>query len=287
MVHILLKPGLENFEHDFGVDHNKLWKILKEMGIPDHHTCLLRNMYTGQATVRTGQGTTDWFLIGKGVCQGCIFSPCLFNLYAEYIMWNAGLDDARAGIKIAGRNSNNLRYTDDTTIMAEWRGTKELLDESERGEWKIWLKTQHSKNEDHGIQSDHSMANGWRKKMDKVTDFIFLVSKITVDGNCSHEIKRRLLLGRKAMTNLESILKRRAITFPTMVCLVRAMVFPVVVYGCESWTIKKAERWRTWCFWTVVLEKTLESPLDCKEIQPVHPKGDQSWVFIGRTDAEA
>ena len=86
------------------------------------------------------------------------------------------------------------------------------------------------------------MANGWRKKMDKVTDFIFLVSKITVDGNCSHEIKRRLLLGRKAMTNLESILKRRAITFPTMVCLVRAMVFPVVVYGCESWTIKKAER---------------------------------------------
>ena len=85
------------------------------------------------------------------------------------------------------------------------------------------------------------MANGWRKKMDKVTDFIFLVSKITVDGNCSHEIKRRLLLGRKAMTNLESILKRRAITFPTMVCLVRAMVFPVVVYGCESWTIKKAE----------------------------------------------
>ena len=102
------------------VDHNKLWKILKEMGIPDHLTCLLRNLYAGQeATVRTGHGTTDWFQIGKGVCQGCILSSCLFNLYAEYVMRNAGLDDAQAGIKIAGRNINNLRYADDTTLMAE------------------------------------------------------------------------------------------------------------------------------------------------------------------------
>ena len=102
------------------VDHNKLWKILKEMGIPDHLTCLLRNLYAGQeATVRTGRGTTDWFQIGKGVCQGCILSPCLFNLYAEYIMRNAGLEEAQAGIKIARRNSNNLRYTDDSTIIAE------------------------------------------------------------------------------------------------------------------------------------------------------------------------
>ena len=97
------------------VDHNKLWKILREMGIPDHLTCLLRNLYAGQeATVRTGHETTDWFQIGKGVRQGCILSPCLFNLYAEYIMWNAGLDEAQAGIKIAGRNINNLRYTDNT-----------------------------------------------------------------------------------------------------------------------------------------------------------------------------
>ena len=96
------------------------WKILKEMGIPDHLTCLLRNLYTGQeATVRTGHGTTDWFQIGKGVCQGCILSPCLFNFYAEYIMRNAGLEEAQAGIKIAGRNINNLRYADDTTLMAE------------------------------------------------------------------------------------------------------------------------------------------------------------------------
>ena len=102
------------------VDHNKLWKILKEMGIPDHLTCHLRNMYANQeATVRTGQGTTDWFQIGKGVCQGCILSPCLFNLYAEYIMRNTGLDEAQAEIKIAGRNINKLRYADDTTLMSE------------------------------------------------------------------------------------------------------------------------------------------------------------------------
>ena len=102
------------------VDHNKLWKILKEMGIPDHQTCLLRNLHTGQeATVRTGHGTTDWFQIAKGVCQGCILSPCLFNLYAEYIMRNAGLEEAQAGIKIARRNISNLRYAGGTTLMLE------------------------------------------------------------------------------------------------------------------------------------------------------------------------
>ena len=102
------------------MDHNKLWKILKEMGITDHLTCLLRNLYAGQeATVRTGHGTTDWFQIGKGVCQGCILSPCLFNFYAEYIMRNVGLEEEQAAIKIAGRNINNLRYADDTTLMEE------------------------------------------------------------------------------------------------------------------------------------------------------------------------
>ena len=110
-----------DYAKDFDcVDQNKLWKILKEMGIPDHLTCLLRNLYTGQeATVKTGHGITDWFQIGKGVSQGCILSPCLFNLYAEYIMRNPGLNEAQAGIKIAGRNISNLRYTDDTTLMAE------------------------------------------------------------------------------------------------------------------------------------------------------------------------
>ena len=120
--------------------------------------------------------------------------------------------------------------------------------------------------------------------METVADFIFWGSKITADGDCSHEIKRCLLLGRKVMTNLDSIFKRRDITLPTKVRLVKAMIFPVVMYGCESWSIKKAEHKKNWCFWTVVLEKTLKSPLDCQEIQPVNPKRDQSWVFIGRTD---
>ena len=118
-----------------------------------------------------------------------------------------------------------------------------------------------------------------------MSDSIFWGSKITADGDFSHEIKRHLLLERKVMINLESILKCRDITLPTNVHLVKAMVLPVVMYGCESWTIKRAPK--SWCFWIVVLEKTLESPLDCKEIQPVHSKGNQSWVFIGRTEAEA
>ena len=121
--------------------------------------------------------------------------------------------------------------------------------------------------------------------MEIVTDFILGGSKITADGDCSHEIKRHLLLGRKVMTNLDSILKSRDITLPTKVSVVKAMVFPVVMYECESWTLKRMLK--NWCFWTVVLEKTLESPLDSKEIQPVHSKGNQSWIFIGRTDAEA
>ena len=129
------------------VDHRKLQKILKEMGIPDHLTCLLRNLYASQeATVRTGHGTTDWFQIGKGVCQGCISSPCLFNLNAQYIMWNARLDEAQAGIRIAERNINNLRYADDSILKEESEEELESLDEDERGEWKSWLKTQHSEN---------------------------------------------------------------------------------------------------------------------------------------------
>ena len=123
--------------------------------------------------------------------------------------------------------------------------------------------------------------------MERVTDFIVLGSKITADGDCSHEIKRCLLLGRKAVTNLDSGLKSRDITLQTKVCLVKVMVFPVVMYGCETWTIKKSWAPKNWCFWTVVLEKTLKSTLDGKVIKTVNPKGNQSWIFIGRTDAEA
>ena len=124
------------------VDHNKLWKILKEMGIPDHLTCLLRNLYAGQeATVRTGHGTTDWFHIGKGVHQGCILLPCLFNLYAEYIMRNTGLDETQVGIKISGGNINNLRYADDTTLMAESEEEiKSLLMKVKEESEKVGLK---------------------------------------------------------------------------------------------------------------------------------------------------
>ena len=136
------------------VDHSELWKILKEMGIPDHLTCLLRNLYAGQeATVRTGHGTTDWFQIGKGVHQSCILSPCLFNSYAEYIMRDAGLEEAQAGIKIARRNINNLRYADDTTLMAESEGElKSLLMKVKEESAKVGLKL--------NIQKMKIMASG-------------------------------------------------------------------------------------------------------------------------------
>uniref|UniRef100_A0A8B9WJG5 Reverse transcriptase domain-containing protein n=1 Tax=Bos mutus grunniens TaxID=30521 RepID=A0A8B9WJG5_BOSMU len=233
------------------VDHNKLWKILKEMGIPDHLTCLLRNLYAGQAaTVRTGHGTTDWFQIGKGVCQGCMLSPCLFNLYAEYITGNSGLEEAQAGIKIAGRNINNLRYADDTTLMAESEEElKSLLRNVKEESEKVGLKL--------NIQKTRIMASGpiasWQIDGETVSDFILGGSKITADGDCRHGIKRRLLLGRKVLTNLDSIFKSRDITLPTKVRLVKDMVFPVVMCGCKSWTIKKAERRRIdafelWCW---------------------------------------
>ena len=207
-------------------------KFFKDLGIPDHLTCLLRNLYAGQeATVRTGHGTTDWFQIGKGVCQGCILSPCLFKLYAEYIMRNAGLEEAQAGIKITRRYINNLSYADDATLMAESKEElKSLLMKVKEESEKIGLKL--------NIQKTKIMAScpitSWQmdgETMETVTDFIFGGSKITADGDCSHEIKRRLLLGRKVMTNLDSILKSRDITLPTNVHLVKAMVFPVVMYG--------------------------------------------------------
>ena len=223
------------------MDHKKLQKILKEVRISGHLTCLLRNLYSGQeATVRTGRGT-DWFQIGKGVRQGCILSPCLFNLYAEYLMRNAGLEEAQAGIKIPGRNINNLRYADDTTLIAE----------SEEELKSILMKVKEESEEvslNFNIQKTKIMASSpitsWQidgETVETVTDFIFGVSKITADGDCSHEIKRRLLLGGNVMTNIDSILKSRDITLPTKVHLVQAMVFPVVIYGCESWTVKKAE----------------------------------------------
>ena len=175
----------------------------------------------------------NWFKLGKGVCQGCILSPCLFNLHAEYIILYAELDEAQAGIKIARGNINNLRYTGDNTIMAESEEKlKSFLMKVKEESEKTGLKL--------NIQKMKILVSGtitsWQidgEKMETVTDFIFLGSKITTDGECSHEIKRRLLLGRKAMTNLDSILISKDIALPTKVCLVKAMVFPVVMYGCE------------------------------------------------------
>ena len=156
-------------------------------------------------------------------------------------MQNARLDAAQAGIKTAGRNINNLRYADDTILMAEGEEELKTLLMKGKGKVKSWLKAQHSENEDHVIWSHHFMENRWGKSGNSVRLFIFGGSKITADGDCSHEMKRHLLLGRKVMTNLDSIFKSRDITLPTKVRLVKAMVFPVVMYGCESWTVKKAE----------------------------------------------
>ena len=196
------------------VDHNKLWKVLKETRIPDL-TCL-RKLHSGQeATVRTRHGATDWFQIGKGVCQDCILSPCLFNLYAEYIIQNSGLDEIQAVIKIAGRHINDLRYTDDTTFIAEREELKSFLIKVKEESEEVGLEL--------NIQKTKIMASGlitsWHidgETMETVKDFIYLFfgSKIIADGDCSHEIKRHLPLGRKAMTNRDSIFKSRDITLP-------------------------------------------------------------------------
>ena len=219
------------------------------MRIPNHLTFLLRNLYAGQeATLKTRHGTTDWFQIGKAVRQGCILSPCLFNLCAEYIMRNTGLDETQLDSRLLGE----ISITSDTqmTIMAESQEElKSLLMKVKEKSEKAGLKL--------NIWKTKIMVSGpitsWQIDGETVRDFIFGGSKITVDGDCSHEIKRRLLLGRKVMTSLGSILKSRDITLPTKVCLVKAMVFPVVMYGCESWTIKKAKHQRIdafelWCW---------------------------------------
>ena len=207
------------------------------MGIPDQLTCILRNLYTDQeAAVRTGHGATDWVQIGQGARQGCMFSPCFFNLYAEYIMRNAGMDEAQAGIKIAGRNINNLRYADDTILMAESKEERKCL----------FMKVK-EKSENIGLKLNilktkimaTSLISSWQTDGETVE----IVTEILggLQNHCSHEIKRCLLLGRKVMPDLDSILKSKDIIFPTKAHLVKAMVFPVVMYGCESWTVKKAE----------------------------------------------
>ena len=236
------------------VDHNTLWKILKEMGIPEHLTCLLRNLYAGpEAKVRTGHGTTDWFQIEKGVHQGYIMSPCLFNLYLEHITQNLGWKKHKLESRLLGEISITSDMQMIPTLMAEIKEElKCLLMKVKEESEKVGLKL--------NIQKTKIMASGPitscqidGETVETVADFILGGSKITANGDCNHKIKRRLLLGRKVMIKLDSILKSRDITLPTKVCLVKVMVFPVVMYGCKSWTIKKAEHQRTdafelWCW---------------------------------------
>ena len=222
------------------------------MGIPDHLTCLLRNLYVGQeAIVRTLYGTTDWFKIEKGVRQGYLLSPCLFHLYTEYMMRNARLDELQAGITTVRKNIINLIYVDDNTLMAE--GEEELKNLLMRVKERVRTGLRLNIKKPKIMASSPIIA--WQtegEKVEAVTDFLFLGSKVTMDGDCSQEIRRQVLLGRKAMTNLDSVLKSRDITLTIKVHIVKAMVLPVVTCGCESWTMKKIESQRInafelWC----------------------------------------
>ena len=208
------------------------------MGIPGHLTCVLTNLYSGQkATVRTRHRTTDWFQVGKGVHQGCILSSCLFNLYAEYIMWNARLSEAQAGIKIAGRNVSYLRYADDTTLMVEREEElksflMKVKEESEKAGLK--LSIQKSKLMVSSPITSWQIGGG---TMETVTGFVFWGSKITADGDCSHEIKRCLLLGKKAMTSLvqfSSVTQLRPTLCDPMDCSLPGFPYPSPTPGACS-----------------------------------------------------
>ena len=224
-------------------------------------------------------------LIEKWVRLYCLLSPCLFNLYNEHIMRNSSLNEFQAGIKIGGRNINNPGHVDDTTLMAESKEElKSLLmrvkEESERPGLKLNIK-------ETKVMAFRTITSWFteEEKVEVVTDFLFLGSKTTVTVKCSYEIRRWLLLDRKTMTNLDSVLKRRDVTLLRNT-IVKAMAFPVIKCSCERWTVKKGRSSKSWCLQNVMLEKTPESPLDSK-IEPVSLKGDQPWIFIGKIDAEA
>ena len=248
------------------------------MGAPTHLICFLINLYVDhEATVETDFGEAEWFKIGKGVRQGCILSPYLFNLHAEHIMRNAGLEEAEAGIKIGERNINNLRYADDTTLMAESEeDLKELLMKVKKESQKAGLML--------NVKKTKIMSTGCitqvkidEEEVEVVKDFVYLGSIIHMDSDCICEIRRRLLLGRKVMTNLDKLIRCRDITLSTKVRIVKAKVFPVTTYGSESWTIRRAERkkidaFELWCWrrslnipWTA--RRTNKSILD--EMKPI------------------
>jgi hypothetical protein len=238
------------------VEHDKLWTTLGELGVSAHLVKLIRSLYEDQeATIRTAHGDTDWFRIGKGVRQGCILSPFLFNLYAEKIMRKVELEETEIGVKIGGRNINNLRYADDTTLLSETEdGLKHLIarikEESE--EFGLFLNVKKTK-----IMT--TAGNGKiritidNEDIECVDEFIFLGCQINKSGENGLEIKRRIALGRSAMVSMSRIWKSKDVTMRTKCRLVCAIVFPIFMYGCESWTVKKADRrkidsFELWCW---------------------------------------
>ena len=258
------------------VDHPTLWNMMEEMGVPEHMVQVIRSLYTNQeAKVRTEYGDTESFSIGKGVRQGCVLSPYLFNMYSEYIMRLANLEELDIGVKMGGRQINNLRYADDTTLLSESK--EDLLQlvtsvKEKSAQAGLYLNLKKTK-----VMSTEEME---AFELDVVRDFVFLGAKIEDSGSCKGELLRRLALGRAAMTGLNKIWKDKDITITTKWRIVNALVFPVVLYGCESWTIRKAGRRRIdsfelwWCWrrllripWTA--RRTNKSVID--EIKTTNP----------------
>jgi len=261
------------------VDHAKLWKSLLEFGFPKHIVCVLQRLYDGQkATVRTEHGDTEEFTIGKGVRQGCILSPVLFNMYGERIMREAGLDISMEGIRIGGRCINNLRYADDTTLAATGEERLRQLIRSVQnasGKYGLYLNVGKTKVMT-TANIDSFIMDG--NRIEVVNSFNFLGSTIERTGGCTKEIRRRIGLGKAAMMNLSKIWKDKGISASTKVMLVRALIFPILKYGCESWTVKKKDKemlmsCELWCWrrllrisWTE--RRTNQSILDELGIEP-------------------
>jgi hypothetical protein len=236
------------------VDHGRMWNTLQQMGFPEHLITLLHSLYENQeATIKTEYGETESFQIGKGVRQGCILSPMLFNLYAERVMREADLDETEEGVRIGGRKLNNLRYADDTTLAADkTEGLKTLIGKVKSASEKAGLFLNVKKTKVMATAQINSFKVD-NEDIEVVKSFNFLGSTIEQEGDCRMEIGRRMSMGRAAMTGLSKIWKDRDISVATKSRLVKALVFPVMLYGCESWTTRKKERDRInafeyWCW---------------------------------------
>jgi len=259
------------------------------MGIPDNLICLLRSLYASQETTGSRIEQTGSKLGKENVKAVYCHLAYLIYMQSTSCKMPGWMDELQAEIKIARRNIKNIRYTDDTTLTSESKEElKSLLIRVKEESEKACLKCNVQKTK---IMISNPITS-WKiegENVEAVTELIFLGSKIIANGDSSHKIKRHLLLWRKAMNNLDSVLKSRGYALLTKVHLVKVVVFSVVMFW--MWELDNKEGWtlKNWCFWTVVLEKTLESPLESKEIKPIYPKGNQPWIwiFIGRTDAEA